>query len=119
MVHSTKRGTGIIGTVEKPLEAVTFEASIEHSATALLSFIGKIRAVSGASLADYVGQNMVLEIDGVPAILDLVAGGAGCAVLSRNAVASPPRPAAFSVRRIETARAPRRASRPAPNSPNR
>ena len=68
MVHSTKRGTGIIGTVEKPLEAVTFEASIEHSATALLSFIGKIRAVSGASLADYVGQNMVLEIDGGPAL---------------------------------------------------
>ena len=50
--------------------------------------------------------DVVLEIDGVPAILDLVAGGAGCAVLSRNAVASAPRPAAFSVRRIETARAP-------------
>ena len=29
-----------------------------------------------------------LEIDGVPAILDLVADGAGCAVLSRNAVES-------------------------------
>ena len=51
-------------------------------------------------------EGLVLEIDGVPAILDLVAGGAGCAVLSRNAVASAPRPAAFSVRRIETARAP-------------
>ncbi|HOP90287.1 MAG TPA: LysR substrate-binding domain-containing protein [Ottowia sp.] len=50
--------------------------------------------------------DVVLEIDGVPAILDLVAGGAGCAVLSRNAVASAPRPAAFSVRRIKTARAP-------------
>ena len=50
--------------------------------------------------------DVVLEIDGVPAILDLVAGGAGCAVLSRNAVASAPRPAAFSVRRIKTAREP-------------
>ena len=68
MVHTTRRGTGIIGTVEKPLEAVSFEASVEHSATALLSFIGKIRALSGASLADYVGQNMVLEIDGGPAL---------------------------------------------------
>ena len=47
-----------------------------------------------------------LEIDGVAAILDLVADGAGCAVLAHSAVASAPRPAAFSVRRIETARAP-------------
>ena len=47
-----------------------------------------------------------LEIDGVPAILDLVAEGAGCAILSRNAVASAPRPEAFSVRRIETRGAP-------------
>ncbi len=47
---------------------MSFEASVEHSATALLSFIGKIRALSGASLADYVGQNMVLEIDGGPAL---------------------------------------------------
>lgn len=47
-----------------------------------------------------------LEIDGVPAILDLVAGGAGCAILSRNAVTTAPRPEAFSARRIETQRAP-------------
>lgn len=43
---------------------------------------------------------IALEIDGVAAILDLVADGAGCAVLSRNAVASSVRPSAFSVRRI-------------------
>lgn len=47
-----------------------------------------------------------LEIDGVPAILDLVAGGAGCAILSRNAVTTAPRPKAFSARRIETRHAP-------------
>ncbi len=43
---------------------------------------------------------IALEIDGVSAILDLVADGAGCAVLSRNAVANSVRPAAFSVRPI-------------------
>lgn len=43
---------------------------------------------------------IALEIDGVSAILDLVADGAGCAVLSRNAVASSIRPSAFSVRTI-------------------
>lgn len=44
--------------------------------------------------------NIALEIDGVSAILDLVADGAGNAVLSRNAVASSIRPSAFSVRTI-------------------
>lgn len=44
--------------------------------------------------------NIALEIDGVSAILDLVADGAGSAVLSRNAVSSSIRPSAFSVRTI-------------------
>jgi LysR family nitrogen assimilation transcriptional regulator len=44
--------------------------------------------------------NIALEIDGVSAILDLVEDGAGCAVLSRNAVANSVRPSAFSVRAI-------------------
>jgi LysR family nitrogen assimilation transcriptional regulator len=44
--------------------------------------------------------NIALEIDGVSAILDLVADGAGSAVLSRNAVAGSNRPSAFWVRTI-------------------
>lgn len=43
---------------------------------------------------------IALEIDGVSAILDLVADGMGCAILSRNAVASSIKPSAFSVRAI-------------------
>jgi len=43
---------------------------------------------------------IALEIDGVSAILDLVADGLGCAVLSRHAVAACGRPAAFAVRPI-------------------
>ena len=43
---------------------------------------------------------VALEIDGVSAILDLMADGAGRAVLSRNAVASSVLPSAFSVRTI-------------------
>lgn len=43
---------------------------------------------------------IALEIDGVSAILDLVADGSGCAVLSRNAVANSVRPSAFTVRTI-------------------
>ncbi len=44
---------------------------------------------------------IALEIDGVSAILDLVEDGAGCAVLSRNAVTNSVRPSAFSVRTIQ------------------
>jgi LysR family nitrogen assimilation transcriptional regulator len=44
--------------------------------------------------------DIALEIDGVSAILDLVADGAGCALLSRNAVASAVRPSAFTLRAI-------------------
>ena len=44
--------------------------------------------------------NIALEIDGVSAILDLVADGAGCALLSRNAVANAVRPSAFTLRAI-------------------
>ena len=43
---------------------------------------------------------VALEIDGVAAILDLVADGAGCALLSRHAVASAIRPSAFTTRTI-------------------
>jgi len=44
--------------------------------------------------------HIALEIDGVPAILDLVADGAGSAILSRNAVTRSIKPSAFSVRSI-------------------
>jgi len=44
--------------------------------------------------------HIAFEIDGVTAILDLVADGAGAAILSRNAVARSIQPSAFSVRAI-------------------
>jgi len=43
---------------------------------------------------------IALEIDGVSAILDLVADGAGCAILSRHAVARSTKPSAFTLRAI-------------------
>jgi LysR family nitrogen assimilation transcriptional regulator len=46
---------------------------------------------------------IALEIDGVSAILDLVADGAGSALLSRHAVASSIRPSAYRSRPIEPA----------------
>ena len=68
MVYSTKHGTGVLGTMEEPLEAVAFEATIEHAQNAILSFIAKARPVSGKDLADYKGQNLILQIDDGPAL---------------------------------------------------
>lgn len=45
---------------------------------------------------------IALEIDGVSAILDLVADGAGCAVLSRYAVGSSVKPASYTLRAIRS-----------------
>lgn len=47
--------------------------------------------------------SVALEIDGIAAILDLVADGAGAALLSRNAVANSVRPSAYRIRPIEPA----------------
>ena len=45
---------------------------------------------------------IALEIDGVPAILDLVADGAGSAVLSMNAVATSGNASNYTTRAIQT-----------------
>jgi len=60
-----------------------------------------IRMLVEAELAN-IGcrPTIAMEIDGVTAILDLVAEGLGKAVLSSNAVLTAPRPQAFSMRRI-------------------
>ncbi len=68
MVYSTKQGSGVLGTQEQPLEAVTFEATIEHAQNSILSFIATIRTRSGRSLAELKGQNLVLQIDDGPAL---------------------------------------------------
>lgn len=68
MVYSTKRGSGVLGTQEAPLDTVTFEATLEHAQNAILSFIAKARPDSGRDLSDYKGQNLVLQMDGGPAL---------------------------------------------------
>ena len=55
-----------------------------------------------------IRPRIALEIDGVAAILDLVADGAGCAVLPRNAVLTAAQPERYAMRRISE---PRLASR--------
>lgn len=44
--------------------------------------------------------DVALEIDGVTAILDLVLDGAGCAILSRNALLNSQRPSAYTAQQI-------------------
>ena len=60
-----------------------------------------IRMHVEATLADIGARaNVALEIDGVSAILDLVLDGAGCAILSNNALLNSPRPSAYTAQRI-------------------
>jgi LysR family nitrogen assimilation transcriptional regulator len=62
-----------------------------------------IRMYVEAEMAEIGCRPIVaLEIDGVSAILDLVADGAGCAVLSRNALLNSPRPSAYTAQVIGT-----------------
>jgi LysR family nitrogen assimilation transcriptional regulator len=60
-----------------------------------------IRMHVEAQMAD-IGcrPNVALEIDGVSAILELVLDGAGCAILSRNALLNSPRPSAYTAQQI-------------------
>lgn len=64
-----------------------------------------IRMLVEAELANLgLRPDIALEIDGVAAILELVADGAGSAVLSRNAVQTSGRPEAFAMRPIGSPR---------------
>lgn len=60
-----------------------------------------IRMHVEAEMAD-IGcrPNVALEIDGVSAILELVLDGAGCAILTRNALRHTPRPSAYVTQQI-------------------
>ena len=58
--------------------------------------------VESALAAIGARPNVALEIDGVTAILDLVLDGAGCAILSRNALLNSPRPSAYTAQPIGT-----------------
>jgi LysR family transcriptional regulator, nitrogen assimilation regulatory protein len=60
-----------------------------------------IRMYLESALADAgLKPNVALEIEGVSAILDLVLDGAGCAILSRNALLNSPRPSAYTAQPI-------------------
>jgi len=58
--------------------------------------------VEAAFLGLGLTPNITLEIDGVPAILDLVADGAGNAILTRHAVSSSIRPSVYKTRIIRS-----------------
>ncbi len=60
--------------------------------------------VEAALASGGLRPHVALEVDGVSAILDLVADGAGKAVLSRNAVSTSARPQAFQMRPIGSPR---------------
>lgn len=85
---------------EPPPEAVSL-AEVAHQPLVIPSRPNAIRMqVESAMAAVGLRPTVALEIDGVPAILDLVADGAGAALLSRNAVARSVRPSDYRTRAI-------------------
>jgi LysR family nitrogen assimilation transcriptional regulator len=78
-------------------------AEVAHLPLVIPTRPNAIRMHVESAMAD-IGcrPNVALEIDGVTSILDLVLDGAGCAILSRNALLNSPRPSAFTARQIGT-----------------
>jgi LysR family nitrogen assimilation transcriptional regulator len=92
--------------VEPRAPGLTEEPPIPLTAVALLPLVIPSRPnairmqVEAAMAAVGVRPLVALEIDGVSAILDLVADGAGAALLSRNAVARSVQPSAYRTRAL-------------------
>lgn len=98
LVYVSRRPSGLI---EEPQDLYVDLNDVAHLALVIPSRPNAIRMhVEAACLSLGVAPNITLEIDGVPAILDLVADGAGNAILTKHAVSSSIRPSAYMTRRI-------------------
>ncbi len=90
------------GLAQEPPPGPISLAQVAQLALVIPSRPNAIRMHVEAQLAAINARPQVaLEVDGVPAILDLVADGAGYAILPRNAVLSATSPGAFVTRAIE------------------
>ena len=90
------------GLAEDPPPAPITLAALAHTPLVVPRLPNAVRAcVESALAAQRLRPRIALEIDGVAAMLDLVADGAGHAVLSRHAVLRSPRPWAYTMQRIE------------------
>jgi LysR family nitrogen assimilation transcriptional regulator len=86
---------------DPPPEPVALKDIANKLALVIPSRPNALRMLVETQMANIgVRPQVALEIDGVAAILDLVADGAGAALLSRNAVASSIRPSAFQMRAV-------------------
>ena len=89
------------GLAEDPPPAPITLAALAHTPLVVPRLPNAVRAcVESALAAQRLRPRIALEIDGVAAMLDLVADGAGHAVLSRHAVLRSPRPWAYTMQRI-------------------
>ena len=90
------------GLAEDPPPAPITLAALAHTPLVVPRLPNAVRACVESALAGQrLRPRIAMEIDGVAAMLDLVADGAGHAVLSRHAVLRSPRPWAYTMQRIE------------------
>ncbi len=95
LVQSTALAVGTSHQAIELNQLADFELIIPTRPNAIRSLVDAAMASLGQRL------NIGLEIDGVAAILDLVADGAGCAVLPLNAVSTSGKAQAYTVRPIQ------------------
>ena len=100
LVYVSARPSGLI---EEPQDLYVQMNEIAAQPLVIPSRPNAIRMhVEAAFLGLGLTPNITLEIDGVPAILDLVADGAGNAILTRHAVSSSIRPSVYKTRMIRS-----------------
>ena len=100
LVYVSARPSGLM---EEPQELYVQMNEIAAQPLVIPSRPNAIRMhVEAAFLGLGLTPNITLEIDGVPAILDLVADGAGNAILTRHAVSSSIRPSVYKTRMIRS-----------------
>ena len=100
LVYVSARPSGLM---EEPQDLYVQMKEIAAQPLVIPSRPNAIRMhVEAAFLGLGLTPNITLEIDGVPAILDLVADGAGNAILTRHAVSSSIRPSVYKTRMIRS-----------------
>jgi LysR family nitrogen assimilation transcriptional regulator len=99
LVYVSARPPGLL---EEPQDLFVDMGEIATQPLVIPSRPNAIRMhVEAAFLGLGLTPNITLEIDGVPAILDLVADGAGNAILTRHAVSSSIRTSSYKTRMIK------------------
>jgi hypothetical protein len=67
-VQSRRTGSAILGVLDEAGELVSFDITAEFKGQSLVSFVGVVTSLACKSLAHLYGRDLILDINGGPAI---------------------------------------------------